>query len=233
MDVDGARTLVCGASGALGGALTDGLHERGARVVAAGRDRERLQSVAQRTGNEPVALDLVDPASCRAAVDSAAAMLSGLDLLVVASGVAAFGPAAEEDDAVVEELFSVNVLGPTALVRAAAPHLGESGGAAVVLSAILADMPTNQMAAYSATKSALSTWLEVLRREERQRFRVLDVRPPHLDTGLESRALAGEPPSSLPDPQPAGDVVTAILTGIEQDHRLLTWDPKQGTLTGR
>ena len=141
--------------------------------------------------------------SCRAAVDAAADELGGLDALVVAVGVAGFGPAMDADPAVVEELFAVNALGPMNLVRAASRHLSE-GGTVVVLSAILADAPTAGMADYSAAKSALAAWLGVVRREQRRAFSVIDVRPPHLDTELDSRALAGAPPP-LPEPYPAAE----------------------------
>ena len=121
---------------------------------------------------------------------AAAEQLGGLDALVVCVGVAGFGPAVEADDAVVEELFAVDVLGPMALVRAAAAAMGERGRSSS-LSAILADLPTARMAEYSAAKSALATWLEVLRREERRRLTVVDVRPPHLDTGLDGGRWPG------------------------------------------
>ena len=100
------------------------------------------------------------------------------DLLVVAVGVAGFGRAAELDEAVAEELFAVDVLGPMALVRSAVPHLRESGGTAAVLTAVLADLPTAGMADYSAAKAALSTWLTVLRREERRTMRSMSDRCP-------------------------------------------------------
>lgn len=233
MDLDGARTLVVGASGALGAGLAGALHERGARVVAGGRHREALRDLADRFDTSPVLFDAVDGDSCRRAVDEAVDQLGGLDLLVVAVGVAAFGPAVQADAAVVDELFAVNVLGPMSLVRAAAPALAASErGRVAVLSAILADLPTNQMAEYSATKAALSTWLEVLRRENRRDFGVLDVRPPHLDTGLETRALAGTPPT-LPDPRPAAEVVEAVVAALVDDVRVLGWDPKEKRLVSR
>lgn len=216
MEFEGARVLVAGASGALGGQLADRLHERGARVVAAGRDEGRTAAVAERLGTDPLVFDAVDTDACRATVEAAVAQLGGLDALVVCVGVAGFGRAVEADDAVVEELFAVDVLGPMALVRAASAAMEK--GTVVVLSAILADVPTAGMAEYSAAKSALATWLQVLRREERRRLTVVDVRPPHLDTGLDGRALAGEPPR-LPAPLPSADVVDAVLEALAQDKR--------------
>ncbi len=215
MDLDGARVLVAGASGALGGGLAHALHGRGARVVAAGRDPQRLRDVAAELGTEPVTFDIVDVESVKGAVAAAHEALGGLDLVVVTVGVAAFGSALDTDPAVTEELFAVNTFGPMAVARAAADHLSE-GGTLVVFSAILADLPTNQMADYSASKAALSSWLTVLQREARRRMRVVDVRPMHLDTGLETRALAGEPPR-LPEPTPARAVVEAVVEAIVDD----------------
>ena len=170
----------------------------------------------------PLTFDVVDQASCEQTVAAAADALGGLDLLVVAVGVAGFGRAVDADPAVTEELFAVNALGPMALVRAAAPKLSE-GGTVAVLSAILADLPTAGMADYGAAKSALAAWLGVLRREERRRFSVLDVRPPHLDTGLETRALGGEPPR-LPAPMPASTVVDAVLDALRGGAKEVVYD---------
>lgn len=229
MDTKDARVLVVGASGALGGGLARKLHEQGARVVAAGRDPERTRAVAGDVSTEPLTLDVIDVEACAATVAAAVEQLGGLDLLLVTVGVAAFGKAAELDEAVAEELYAVDVLGPVALVRAAIPHLRESSGTVAVISAVLADLPTSGMADYSAAKAALATWLQVLRREERRSLKVLDIRPPHLDTGLETRALAGEPPR-LPAGRPAGEVVDLVLQAIREDKQELVVDGKDMVL---
>jgi len=231
MELTDARILVCGASGALGGGIARALVVAGARVVAAGRDEQRLQEIAGVCGTKPLILDVVDVDSCREVVEEAATALGGLDGLVVTVGAPAFGNALDLDAAVTEELFAVNTLGPMALVRAVAERL-DDGGFVAVFSAILADQPAAGMADYSAAKSALSAWLRVLHREERRRFTVIDVRPPHLDTGLETRALAGEAPR-LPDPVPAGDVVQAVMRAIREDRHEVTWDVREKSLVVR
>jgi short-subunit dehydrogenase len=232
MNLDGARVLVCGASGVLGGELAERLTTRRARVAVAGRSEHRLSDLSDRLGGLPaLTFDAVDLDSCRRVVHEAVDALGGLDGLVVATGVAAFGPAMDADDAITEELFSVNVLGPMALVRAAGNHLVH-GGTVAVLSAVLADVPTAGMAEYSASKSALSSWLTVLRREQRGRVNVLDVRPPHLDTGLAERPLAGTAPP-LPEPFPAGQVADAVISAIQDDAREVAFDFKRRELTVR
>ncbi len=231
MELTGARLLVCGATGALGGRITRALLAEGATVVAAGRNGERLAEVSAVCGTTPLELDVVDADSCRRTVEAAADAMGGLDGLVVATGVAAFGAAAEADPAVVEELFAVNTLGPMMLVRAAAGRL-EQGGVVAVISAILADLPTAGMAEYSASKSALAAWLGVVRRENRRHFRVLDIRPPHLDTGLADRALAGAVPR-LPEPFSTEAVVNAVVDAIRSDAREVVHDPTTKELLTR
>jgi short-subunit dehydrogenase len=207
MDLTGKRILVAGASGALGGALSRELAGAGADVVTAGRH------------DADVALDLADPASPAAAIEAA----GPLDGLVIATGNVAFGPAEETSDEIARALFDVNVLGPIALIRAALAT-PQPPTAIAALSAVVADLPTARMAAYSAAKAALSAYLTALRHERRKdRTVVLDVRPPHLDTGFEHRALAGEPPR-LPEPVPAADVVPRIVAALREDRRSLAWD---------
>ena len=230
MELAQARILVVGATGALGRRLTRRLAGADARLVLTGRDAGRLADVAEAVGAEQtIVVDLVDLEGVAAAVDAAAEQLGGLDGLVVASGVAAFGPARADDDAIVEELFAVNTLGPMAAIRASIPHLAE-GGAIAVLTAVLADLPTAGMAAYSGSKAGLSAYLTAIRRELRkERITVLDARPPHLETGLADRALAGDPPR-MPPGHDVDEVVEAIVRGMAEGRAELVADLKARTI---
>lgn len=232
VEIDGARTLVAGATGVLGSALARAMAAEGARVAVAGRSAG-LDALAGELGGVPAfRFEALDLDRCAAVPDAAADALGGLDLLVVAFGVAAFGPAVEEDDALVEELMTINAMAPMTMTRAAIRRMAGSG-AVVVLSAILADVPTAGMAAYSASKAALSAWLTALRLEQRRRgVTVFDVRPPHLDTGLAERAIVG----TAPPMRPAADVaavVDRVLDGIRTGHRELRYDLGKGEFVAR
>lgn len=233
MQLDGARVLVVGATGVVGGAVSRELCARGARVVLTGRDPDRLSAVATDIGAAAAyELDVVDVQACGQMVSDAAAALGGLDVVVLAHGIAAFGEAASLDDSVAEELLAVNTLSVMALTRAALGQLGR-GGVLCVVTAVLADMPMAGMAAYSASKAATSAFLTALRREVRRSgVHVFDVRPPHMETGLVDRAIAGEPPQ-LPAGHDLDDVVRHLLAGVEQGKRELVADPRGGTLTLR
>lgn len=171
-------------------------------------------------------------AACGEVVRLAAADLGGLDCVVVAQGIAVFGAADQTDDAVAEDLLAVKTLEVMALTCAALGRLGE-GGVLCVVTAVLADMPMAGMAAYSVSKAATSAYLTAVRREVRRTgVHVLDVRPPHMDTGLVDRAIAGEPPQ-LPAGHDLDDVVEHVLRGIELGKRELVVDPRGGTLARR
>ncbi|GAA3230182.1 hypothetical protein GCM10017691_22910 [Pseudonocardia petroleophila] len=229
MDLDGARVVVAGASGVLGAAIARSLHGRGARLVLAGRDADRLAAVGV---DAPVlTFDALDLERCAAVVDEAAELLGGLDVLVVAFGVAAFGPAEQAGDVITEHLLTVNTMAPMAMVRAAVPRF-DGDGTAVVLSAILADHPTAGMAAYTASKAGLSAWLTAVRQEQRrQGVTVFDVRPPHIETGLADRAIEGEAPSMTAGAT-VEELVELVVDGIRDGRRELRYDLKERAFAG-
>ena len=232
MELDGARILVAGATGVLGGALSGELSARGARIALAGRNAARLSSLGDTLAVPVARLDFSDVATIPACVRDSAAALGGLDALVVATGVAAFGPEPELDDDVIGALFAVNAIGPIALIRAALEHLDDPA-TVVGLTAVVAEHPTAGMAAYSAGKAALSAYLAALRRE-RRRFglTVLDVRPSHLDTAFETRGLGGAPPP-LPAAGDHREVVRQTADAMRDGRRELAFDLSARTLIAR
>ena len=182
----------------------------------------------------PAALvfDALDSESCAAVPARAARELGGLDALVIAFGVVAFGPEADTGDSVTEHVFQVNALAPMAMLRAALEEL-EPGGSVAVITAVTAEYPTAGMATYSASKAALSAWLQASRAEYRRRkVSVLDVRAPHMDTGLADRAVAGAPPG-LPEPFPVEELVDAVVGALRSGSRQLAFDPRERELRVR
>lgn len=205
---------VVGASGGLGAPISRLLAERGAEVVLAGRDRARLGQVGL-PASTAVTLDLRDPSAGDALVASVAEAHGRLDGVVVAAGVVAFGDLAETDDAVIEELFLTNVMGPLWLIRRVAPMLIESRGFLLNISAVVAEQPLAGMAAYAASKAALTAAGRALARELRRAgVQVIDARPPHTETGLAGRPLAGTAPRLRPGLRP-GDVAGRLVAAVE------------------
>jgi short-subunit dehydrogenase len=150
-------------------------------------------------------------------VDAALSAHGRIDGLVNAAGIVAFGPLADTGDEVIEDLFLTNVLGPLWLMRAAIPALTESRGFIANISAVVAEQPMPGMAAYAASKAALTAADRALTRELRAAgIAVTDARPPHTETGLADRPIAGTAPRLREGLQPevvAARIVAAIRAG--------------------
>ena len=125
----------------------------------------------------------------------------------------------ELPDQVLIDLFTLNTLAPIRLLRAAYPHLLTSAAQerspfVVQISAVVAEQPTPGMAAYSASKSALTAFDRAAARELRRAgIRLVDVRPPHTETGLAERPMYGKAPR-LPRGLPPRTVAKRIIGAI-------------------
>ena len=218
-DLSETCTLVLGGSGELGGLIAGELHNRGGRVMLAGRDRTRLQARAGELGSDvpSVQFDLRQPHHADHVVNTAIDGLGGLDGVVNAAGVVAFGPLEELDDASLDELVATDLVGPLRVIRTAVPHL--EGGFVVNITGVVADQPMAGLAAYSAVKAGLSTATQALGRELRRRgIQVLDARPPHTETGLAERPISGTAPAMPIGLDPAL-VARVIVDGIASGAR--------------
>lgn len=209
-----AVVAVIGASGALGSIISRELAERGAKVLLVGRNEEKLRAVGLADATIVLA-DLTDANAGDAIVEAATRAHGRLDGVINAAGVVAFGTLSETEDAIIEELFMTNVIGPLWLMRRVTPMLQESSGFVANISAIVADKPMAGMVTYSATKAALTAADHAMGRELRKSgIDVYDVRPPHTETGLVTRALAGDAPK-LPEGLAPEVTARRIVDAIE------------------
>jgi len=217
---DDPVVAVVGATGGLGSALAREFARRGARLVLAARDPVALGVLTDELpGSVSTVLDVRDADAGDRLVAAATAAFGRLDVLVNAAGVVAFGTLGDTPDVVIEELFLTNVMGPLWLLRRCLPLLQASRGTAVHLSAVVAEQPLAGMVAYSATKAALTAADTALARElKRVGVRVLDVRPPHTETGLAARPLHGTAPR-LPEGLDPEAVARTIADALAEPRR--------------
>lgn len=209
-DLAGAVVAVVG-TGGLGRALADALAARGAAVVVAGR-----------SGAVDVRLDLTDADAGATLVDHVRRAHGRLDGVVIAAGVVAFGDLESTDEVVIEELLLTNALGPLWLAKRVLPALRETRGFLVAISGLVASAPMPGMVPYSASKAALAAGLAALRKEVRRAgVLVCDVQPPHTETGLADRPLAGSAPR-LPRGLEPRAVAERIVAAIESDQPLVS-----------
>jgi cyclic-di-GMP-binding biofilm dispersal mediator protein len=206
-DLNDAVVAVVGANGGLGREITTALTRRGAAVVRCTRSGGP---------DSDVTLDLRDARAGDVLLEHVSTTHGRLDGVIVAAGIVAFGDLVDTDDVVIEELFLTNAMGPMWLAKHVAPALQESQGFFVNLSGVVAETPMPGMAAYSASKAAAAAATEAIRREfRRMKVAVIDVRPPHTETGLATRPLAGTAPK-MPVGLDPSTVAERVVTAIEQ-----------------
>lgn len=212
--------LVVGATGGLGLPISRILASQGARLTLHGRDETRLAELAE--FGTTVAGDIARADTPRRVVEAAIEAHGRLDGVVYAAGIVAFGSLEETPDDVLIDLFTIDTLAPIRLLRAAMPALRESAEAkrgpfVAMISAVVAEQPMPGMAAYSAAKAALTAFDAAAARELRRGgIRLLDIRPPHTETGLATRPRMGTAPrlpEGLSPDAVAERIVTAITSG--------------------
>ena len=206
----GLAALVTGGGSGIGLATARLLAERGARVAVLDLDPS---AAAPLPGWRA---DVSDDAAVRAAVDSAAGELGGLDVLVNNAGIGAQGTVADNDDAEWHRVLDVNVMGTVRVTRAALPYLRGSAHAAVVNTcSIAATAGLPDRALYSASKGAvLALTLAMAADHLRDGIRVCCVNPGTADTPWVARLLAAaaDPDAqraALVARQPMGRLVSA------------------------
>jgi NADP-dependent 3-hydroxy acid dehydrogenase YdfG len=216
--------IVTGASAGIGRALATELAARGATVGLLARRRERLDElVAELPGDGHLALaaDVSKRGATQRAVDRFVKRTGSLDLLFANAGIAHYGPFADVELELAEEMIDVNVRGTLYSVAAALPHmLDRARGHLVVTSSGAGIRAFPWGAVYGATKAFDRGFAEALRHElSGTGVSVTTVFPGEVETELHDHQ-----PGSIPDWRrgddalPAARVAAEILAAVEADR---------------
>jgi 3-oxoacyl-[acyl-carrier protein] reductase len=177
LDFTGRRAVVTGNARGIGRAIASAFNAAGASV--AGLDREPVEL----DGVTAIQCDLAEPASIRPAVDKAAHLLGGIDILVNCAGVEIFGPLASFDLASMDRMYAVNLRAPMLVTQSALRHMGE-GGRIINIASELAYLGREGASGYCATKGAMLSLTRSWARELAPRILVNAVAPGPIDTDL-------------------------------------------------
>jgi short-subunit dehydrogenase len=167
------NALVTGASSGIGRELVRQLvRDRGMKVLATARRRDRLDSLAAELPEGRVSVvdgDLAD-AEFRGRLWEEAESLfpEGIDLLVNNAGLGHYGPFESQDAESVRRLFDVNVIALCDLTARAIPHMKARGcGQILQISSVLGFLGIPDSAVYVSSKHAVNGLVKSLRYELR------------------------------------------------------------------
>jgi uncharacterized oxidoreductase len=218
MKLAGKLALVTGGTDGIGREIARQLRAKGASVVVAGRDPERI-AAARADGFEVIAADLSTIAGC----DALLAAVDGrqIDILVNNAGR---GVTWRIDEPVVIENVDacvfLNLNAPIRLITALLPVLRERPEAMIVnVTSGLAIAPRAGSPVYCATKAALKSFTQSLRAQLRgSRVQVLEALPPVVET----RMTADNPHAKMPAAECARQIIAAMEAGRAEANVGLT-----------
>jgi NADP-dependent 3-hydroxy acid dehydrogenase YdfG len=221
MTLEGKAAVVTGASRGIGRAVAQQLAAAGVGLGLASRsgDDLGLDGVVARP------CDVRNPADLEAIVGETVDRFGRLDILVANAGVGAYGPFLELSPEHLEEMIDVNVKGTLYAVRAALPHLIESGEADLVTIASEAGrrgLPLE--AVYCASKFAQVGFTRAMDHELREHgVRCTNICPGGVATDFAmGRGRTPEMPelAGMMSPEDVAEVVLFALTR-PRTHRIL------------
>ena len=192
--------FITGSSRGLGRALAEAVLAAGHRLVATARNPEELRTLVATAPDRSraVALDVMDPAAARKAIDAAVAAFGRSDVLVNNAGYANVASIEDlpEDD--FRAQVETNFFGVVNVTRAALPVLrAQRDGHIIQVSSIGGRSGSPGLAAYQSAKWAVGGFSEVLATEVRPLgIRVTIVEPGGMRTdwaGASMRVLESRP----------------------------------------
>jgi short-subunit dehydrogenase len=189
--------IVTGAASGMGRALCFSLGHEGARLGLVDRNEKGLRSLADELAGRGVGClwavaDVRHQKELAHAIDTLAAQLGPVDILVASAGILHMSPADDLMVERVEEAIQVNFLGVVYAINAVLPAmLKRQSGHIVGMASLAASRGIPYEAAYGASKAALGNYLESLRPGLRQRgIAVTTVYPGFVQTPLLEVATA-------------------------------------------
>lgn len=212
-DFDGETALVTGASGALGSATVEAFREAGATVAAVDiRSPEHDDSLLDPdSGVTFYEADLTDEADVDRVITEIVEEHGRLDHVVNVAGTWRGGDPIHETEAdLFDFLFDVNLKTMFLTSKHAIPHLQETGGAIVSVSARSSLSGGAGDGIYRATKAGVRLLTETIAEENRGTVRANAVMPSVLDTPMNRDMMT--PSDDWVDPADAAATIVALCS---------------------
>lgn len=188
--------------GGIGAGIAKGVLARGYNVVVTARDLSKVEGIVAEYPKTalPLALDVTDPESIRAAVRAAEERFGHIDVLVNNAGYCYRSSVEEAEMDGVMRMYETNFFGAVRLIREALPGMrARRDGAIINVSSIGAVRTGAASGYYASTKAALELMSEGLRAElQPLGIKVMIVEPGAFRTHFYDSSLKGSD-NRIPD----------------------------------
>lgn len=188
--VSGLKVLITGGSSGIGKATAKLLAAKGAIVAITGRDKKKLEKVAQHIKAIPIHLDVTKYSSIDVKTLDAFHSMGGIDVLINNAGIGSFGELSEVKIAHFEKTFSTNVFGLTLITQEVIKFFkAQESGTIINIGSTAASKGFAGGSVYAASKFALRGLTQCWRNElRRHNIRVMLVNPSEVPTAFNNEA---------------------------------------------
>ena len=228
--------VITGASSGIGKATAIELALRGAKVVLGARREDKLIEavrIIKENGGKAIycVMDVTDERLCQKLINTAIDHYGALDILVCNAGISMRANFNEVNMSVLHRLMNVNFWGAVNCVKYALPHLIQSNGSLVGISSVAAVHGLPGRTGYSASKFALTGFLETVRIENlKNNIHIMIAMPGFTATNIRYTALTADGTEQGITPRNEGRMMSAetaakhIVQGIRRKKHYLILD---------
>ncbi|GAA5761503.1 putative oxidoreductase SA2266 [Staphylococcus aureus] len=208
--------VVTGAGSGIGEAIATLLHEEGAKVVLAGRNKDKLQNVANQLAQDSVKVvptDVTKKEEVDELIKMAQQTFGGLDIVINSAGQMLSSKITDYQVDEWDSMIDVNIKGTLYTAKAALPTmLEQSSGHLINIASISGFEVTKSSTIYSATKAAVHTITQGLEKElAKTGVKVTSISPGMVDTAI----TATYNPTDRKKLEPQ-DITEAVLYALTQ-----------------
>ncbi|HDP1913666.1 TPA: SDR family oxidoreductase [Staphylococcus aureus] len=208
--------VVTGAGSGIGEAIATLLHEEGAKVVLAGRNKEKLQNVANQLSQDSVKVvptDVTNKEEVDELIKIAQQTFGGLYIVINSAGQMLSSKITDYQVDEWDSMIDVNIKGTLYTAQAALPTmLEQSSGHLINIASISGFEVTKSSTIYSATKAAVHTITQGLEKElAKTGVKVTSISPGMVDTAI----TAAYNPTDRKKLEPQ-DIAEAVLYALTQ-----------------
>ncbi|MFD1671575.1 SDR family NAD(P)-dependent oxidoreductase [Agrilactobacillus yilanensis] len=183
--------VITGGSSGIGRACAFQAAQRGAVVVVAARNMEKLETVRRecqllsKHAAYAYTLDIGDPDSIETFCQAVTTQVGPIDVLINAAGFGNFENTVDTDPKLIEKMIRVNLLGTIYITRLVARSMMGRPGHIFLLGSMAGKIATAKSAIYSASKFAVVGYANGLRLELRPfNIQVTTINPGPVDTNF-------------------------------------------------
>ena len=225
--------IITGASSGIGEACTLAFANKGAKLVIAARNIDKLNKVADKInqiGVEVLALkcDVSINEDCKNLIAQTISKFGKIDILINNAGISMRAIFNDMELDVLEKVMAINFYGTVYCTKYALPHILKAKGSVVGVSSIAGYVGLPARTAYSASKYAMQGFLDALRTENLKKdLHVMVACPGFTASNIRNTALAadgsaqGETPREEAKMMTAEQVANHIVKGVEKKKRTL------------